>query len=106
MAVHAPTNQAILVTGGTDFIGSHLVDALVPDNDLRILDTFAVGVPDRIPPATTVFEGAVRDDQSLGEAMGDLDLVYHEAAFVNVDRSIQDPRGSNSVDVRGDAGGS
>jgi len=36
-AVEWPTEQWILVTGGADYTGSHLIDALVASNEVRVL---------------------------------------------------------------------
>ncbi|MGV8089858.1 MAG: NAD-dependent epimerase/dehydratase family protein, partial [Methanothrix sp.] len=36
-------NRSILVTGGAGFIGSHLVERLLLDNEVTVLDNFSSG---------------------------------------------------------------
>lgn len=36
-------NKTILITGGAGFIGSHLAEALAPDNNIIIIDSFITG---------------------------------------------------------------
>ena len=43
-----------LVTGGAGFIGSHLVDRLLVDeNDVVVLDNFSTGRPENLKPCST-----------------------------------------------------
>jgi len=101
MTALGPTTHSILVTGGAGFIGSHLVDALVDDNDVRVLDDFSRGSRDAIPDAAEVVEGDIRDAATVDHACADVDLVFHQAANISVERSISDPIASHRVNVDG-----
>ena len=93
-------NKRILITGGAGFIGSHIADALVADNDVIVLDDFSTGSRDNIPDGAEVIEGDVRDDKLLATAMTDTDLVFHEAAIVSVTESVENPMATHDVTTR------
>ncbi len=94
-----PQGDRILITGGAGFIGSHLADALVSDNDVRVLDDFSGGFREQIPDEAEVVEGDVRDPAVLDRAMEGVDVVFHEAAVVSVPKTVDDPFSSNDVNV-------
>jgi UDP-glucose 4-epimerase len=94
-----PRRDRILITGGAGFIGSHLADALVADNDVRVLDDFSAGFRDQVPDEADVVEGDVGDPAVLDEAMDGVDVVFHEAAVVSVPKTVDDPLASNDVNV-------
>lgn len=96
-----PRDQTILVTGGAGFIGSHLVEAFDPDNDVRVLDDGSTGDLDDLPADVSLVEADVRDAEAVEAAVSGVDLVYHLAAVVSVDASIADPRRSHSINVGG-----
>ncbi|MFC7223228.1 NAD-dependent epimerase/dehydratase family protein [Halalkalicoccus sp. GCM10025322] len=89
----------VLVTGGAGFIGSHLLDALVSDHDVRIIDDFSSGRRENVHPSATVVDGDIRDDRRLSRLVRDVDVIFHHAASVSVDRSIEDPKLSHEVNV-------
>ncbi|WP_227374079.1 NAD-dependent epimerase/dehydratase family protein [Haladaptatus halobius] len=97
----APTGKTVLVTGGAGFVGSHLAAALAKENDVRILDDFSSGKRENLPEATTLVEGDVRDPNAVREAMDGVDLVFHEAAMVSVERSVERPLRSHAVTTDG-----
>jgi dTDP-alpha-D-glucuronic acid decarboxylase len=81
----------VLVTGGSGFVGSHLVEHLVRAGH-------AVTVFDLAPPpagtagAVHYVPGDVRDDRALGGAFRQgVDIVYHLSAVVGVDRYLAVP---------------
>jgi UDP-glucose 4-epimerase len=81
------TDRRILVTGGAGFIGSHLCDRLVADNDVRVVDDCSNGNPDWLPDGVEFVEGDLRDSAVLERAVtADLDLVVHLAADKAADR--------------------
>lgn len=90
-----------LVTGGAGFIGSHLVDSLTGTETVRVLDDFTAGRRSRVPEDVTVFEGDVRDHDLLARAMDGVDVVFHLAAEIDVERSIHDPERCHAVNVGG-----
>jgi len=94
-------DRSILITGGAGFIGSHLVDRLVPENDVRILDDLSNASGYEIPEGVDLIEADVRDTEALETAMTGVDTVLHKAAIVSVSESIKDPIESQSVNVDG-----
>ena len=76
-----------LVTGGAGLIGSHIVDLLLREGwTVRILDnlepqTHKNGKPDWVNPAAEFRQGSVQDYETMREALTDIDVVFHEAAY-------------------------
>lgn len=94
-------DRSVLVTGGAGFIGSHLADALVPANDVTILDDLSTGRRANVPDGADLVDGSVEDTAAVERAMDDADVVFHEAAVVSVQRSVEDPTGTHGVTVDG-----
>ena len=99
MTTHRPTAQTILITGGAGFIGSHLASALVDDNEVRILDNLSSGKRANVPEDATLIEGDLRDAATLERATTGVDLIFHEAALVSVQGSVEDPLGSHEINA-------
>ena len=87
----------VLVTGGSGFIGSHVVDKL----EARGIDTYVYDLPGVRNPAaggSTVFiPGSILDLESLREAMIGMDAVYHLAAIADVKDVYEDPPPGNRL---------
>jgi len=93
--------RTVLITGGAGFIGSHLAQSLVTDNEIVVLDDFSTGREERLPDDVRVIRGDVRDEAAVGEAMQGVDIVFHLAAIVDVARSVAEPQHCHSVNVDG-----
>ena len=95
------SDRTVLVTGGAGFIGSHLVEALAPHNEVRVLDDFSTGDRAHLPDDAdvTVFEGDVRDPMVLQRAARGVDVIFHHAAMVSVEQSVDAPRRSNRTNL-------
>jgi nucleoside-diphosphate-sugar epimerase len=78
--------SSILVTGGSGFIGSALVKALVKDGHaVRVLDDNSRGAPRRLKDVANDIEfvsGDIRDAATVTRAVRGVDEVHH-LAFVN-----------------------
>ncbi len=93
-------NKRILVTGGAGFIGSHIVDAVRSENEVIVFDNLSTGSTDRVPPDVEFIEGDIRDRDQLSEAMAGVDIVFHEAAIVSVEYSVENPEITQAVNAR------
>jgi nucleoside-diphosphate-sugar epimerase len=97
----------VLVTGGAGFIGSHLTEALLQDGHrVRVLDDFSTGkrenlLFDKKYPSLEIVGGDIRQLATCQKAMESIEYVFHQAALPSVQRSVEDPQGSNSVNVEG-----
>lgn len=92
-----------LVTGGAGFIGSHIVRALLEQGDfVRILDNFSTGKRENIQDLPVeIVEGDLRDSAKVAEAVQDIDIIFHEAAFVSVPQSMDEPMTCFDINQRG-----
>ncbi len=94
--------RKVLVTGGADFIGSHLVEALVERGySVRVVDNFSTGNAARVHPSAELIDADVRKPQPIGAASRDIDCVFHLAALPSVPLSIENPLETHLVNVVG-----
>jgi len=93
------SNKKILVTGGAGFIGSNIASALVSENDVCILDNLSSGSRSNIPEGATLIEGDIRNDDDLDRATTDVDIIFHQAALISVEESVEKPELTHEVNV-------
>ncbi|WP_440946601.1 SDR family oxidoreductase [Methanosarcina sp. T3] len=98
-------NKKVIVTGGMGFIGSHLTEKLLEDNEVTIIDNESTGKIENIKHLLdhknlTVVKGSIVD-LNLTEIFKKKDYVFHLAAIPSVPRSVKDPFNSNNSNVTG-----
>lgn len=94
----------VLVTGGAGFIGSHLVDALIAAGHETItIDNLATGVRENLNPQVRFHEADIRDAAAVAEifATERPEVLIHEAAQLDVRRSVADPAYDADVNILG-----
>ena len=100
------TNKRVLVTGGAGFIGSNLCADLIEDNEVICLDNLITGKLHNLSAFKShknfrFIEGDIRSENTVREAMYNVDVVLHQAALGSVPRSINNPLLTNSVNIEG-----
>ena len=101
------SKKRILVTGGAGFIGSHLAEDLVQKGySVKIMDDFSTGNVNNIRGLFNyrnfkMIRGSITDRELLAKATSDVDIVFHLAAQIHVDRSIIEPRHTFDVNTLG-----
>ena len=97
-----------LVTGGAGFIGSHIVRTLLEGGaKVRVLDNFSTGKRENLAGLVEqysggrfeVHEGDLRDRAFVENMIRNVDIVFHEAAFVSVPESMEKPQDCFDVNV-------
>ncbi len=93
-----PRKNNILVTGGAGFIGSHLIDRLMEDeNRITLFDNLSSGKIEFIEKHLentdfTLIKGDILDNEVIESACRDIDLVCHVAANPDVRLGASDTK--------------
>lgn len=94
-----------LVTGGSGFIGSNIVRALLErKQSVKVLDNLLTGRKENIEDILhdiDFIEGDIRNEDDLDVALSGVDYVIHLGALPSVQRSVQNPYRSNDINVNG-----
>lgn len=93
----------IFVTGGAGFIGSHLADAFLNlGHEVTIFDNLSTGRRANINPQAKFIEGDLGDDSLLDLLKTESpDVISHQAAQIDVRKSVSDPRFDAQVNILG-----
>ncbi|MBU1976190.1 MAG: GDP-mannose 4,6-dehydratase [Nanoarchaeota archaeon] len=96
----------ILVTGGSGFIGSHVVDKLLEaGHNIAVVDDLSNGRPENlehIKDKITIHKVSIRSEEldSVFEKEKP-EVVYHLAAHIDVRKSVEDPEYDANINVLG-----
>ncbi|MCK4792346.1 MAG: GDP-mannose 4,6-dehydratase [Desulfobacteraceae bacterium] len=97
----------ILITGGAGFVGSHLCDKYTQEGHTVVcLDNFMSGNLAHVKhllnfPQFKLIKGDIRDFDLLERIMHDVEVVFHLAAQIHVDRSYIEPKLTYDINVMG-----
>ncbi len=97
----------VCVTGAAGFIGSHLVDRLLDEHfDVTAIDDLSSGRLENIrhnfgKRNFRFVNCDILDFKSIRSLVKDVEVIFHEAALTNVQRSMRDPYLTNSINVVG-----
>jgi UDP-glucose 4-epimerase len=90
----------VLVTGGSGFIGSHVVDKLLDDgHEVRSLDL--ADAQNALPAACEKRVGDLLDSPTLLAAAADCETIIHLAAAADVGLVAQNPSAAEALNSRG-----
>lgn len=93
----------ILVTGGAGFIGSHITDALISEGHaVTIVDDLSMGKKENINAKAAFYQIDIRNEK-LKHIFEEkkFDVVMHQAAQMDVRKSVDDPLFDASVNILG-----
>jgi len=93
----------ILVTGGAGFIGSHLVDAFLTEGHrVIVVDNLSTGRKENLNPQAVFYLMDIRSEELSGifEKEG-IEAVCHQAAQMDVRKSVHDPLFDADVNIKG-----
>jgi UDP-glucose 4-epimerase len=94
----------VLVTGGAGFVGHHLVNKLIKKGyDVSVIDDLSTGQKKCINNSANFIQGDIRDAKALDLALEGCEVIFHLAARVELQKSLEDPADCTSVNVTGTA---
>ncbi|AEG17962.1 SDR family oxidoreductase [Methanobacterium paludis] len=97
-------DKKVVVTGGLGFIGSHITEGLIENNEVTIIDDMSAGKLDNIKHLETENIDFIKGDiteLNLKSIFDDKDYIFHEAAMASVPKSVEDPVKCNRINITG-----
>ncbi len=97
----------VLVTGGAGFIGSNLIALLLKEgHEVRVIDNLSSGHIENISQYIVnkdveFIGGDIRDKVAISKALDGVEVVYHMAASVGRQRSIDNPVLDSTINLIG-----
>jgi len=92
----------VLVTGGAGFIGRHITEYFQDRAEVRVLDDLRSGLKSNLSGLKCqLIAGSILDRDLVREAMRGADFVFHLAAMVSVQGSLQNPIEYAEINARG-----
>ncbi|MCK5022183.1 MAG: NAD-dependent epimerase/dehydratase family protein [Candidatus Pacebacteria bacterium] len=109
IAVENNIKNTYFITGVAGFIGSHIAEELLKNNNNLIIgiDNFYSGKKENLKMLKCdrfkFYEGDIRDFELLKKIIftHKVQYVFHEAAIASVQKSVEDPLLTNEVNVKG-----
>lgn len=107
------TPRSWLVTGCAGFIGSHILEALLRlGQTVTGLDNFATGFAKNLDLVRDAVgedawarfrfvDGTVADAEACRDAVSGVDAISHQAGFISVPQSLEDPLACHATNVTG-----
>jgi len=99
--------RTALVTGAAGFIGSHIVDRLVAEGlEVVAFDHFSTEKGNLRNSggnsSIKIVKGEIQDEHTVDEIVkSGIDVIFHNAAFGPVARTIKEPKSTNLVNIDG-----
>ena len=94
----------ILITGGAGFIGRHISEHFQHRAEVRVLDNLRSGFKSNLGSLDCqLIIGSILDRDLVREAIEGVDFVFHLAAMVSVQESVQKPNECAEINTRGTA---
>ena len=97
-------NKNIIITGGLGFIGSHITDEIINNNQITILDNFSTGKIENLKNPEHPNLKIIKDDlntANLQQLLENQDYIFHLAAAASVPQSVETPLNTHSNNVNG-----
>ena len=95
-------NKNILITGGAGFIGSHIANELMDDNDITIIDNLSTGNIKNLKNQEHENLNFIKGDIcnfNLDDLTSDIDYIFHLAAMASVPLSVERPIECNEINL-------
>lgn len=94
----------VLITGGAGFIGRHITEYFQHRAEVRVLDNLRSGLKSNLSGLKCeLVVGSILDRDLVREAVTGADFVFHLAAMVSVQESVQKPNECAEINVGGTA---
>jgi UDP-glucose 4-epimerase len=92
----------VLITGGAGFIGRHICQHFQHRAEVRVVDNLRSGFESNLSRLQCqLIVGSILDRDLVREAMKGVDIVFHLAAMVSVQESVQKPNECAEINAGG-----
>ena len=95
-------NKKILITGGLGFIGSHIANELMANNEVIIVDNLSTGNIKNLNNYNSENCKIIEEDicnANFDDLTRDVDYIFHLAAMVSVPMSVENPIECDRINV-------